>query len=240
MVTAHTTGYAHSGGAQIYYKCYGAGEPALVLLHGNGEDRHCFDKQIYDFSHRHLTITVDSRGHGKSTFGTEPLSIEQMAKDTFAVLDDMGLEKAVIIGFSDGGNVAIEMARQNQSRIHKLIVAGPNLNPQGVKWVIQLPIVLGYMACRFIGLFDERARRKAQILNLMVSYPKLRTRDISGIQLPSLIIGGQHDMIKYNHLCQIADAIDGAQLLIIEGADHFVFDKASNIINKDILDYIVT
>lgn len=238
MVIAHTTGYVQSGTAQIYYKCYGEGEPALILLHGNGEDRHCFDKQIYDFSHKHLTITVDSRGHGKSTFGSEALTIAQMAKDTFSVMDELKLQQAVVIGFSDGGNVAIEMARQDPSRIIKLIAAGPNLNQMGVKWYVQLPIILGYGLCAFMGLFSEKARRKAQILNLMVSYPRLKVEDISGIDLPTLIIGGEHDLIRYKHLREIADAIKGARLVIIEGVDHFVFDKAPNTVNKEILDFI--
>lgn len=237
MVTTHTSGYVRSGSAQIYYKCYGAGEPAMILLHGNGENRHCFEKQIFDFSQVHLTVTVDSRGHGKSTFGDEPLTICQMARDVFAVMDDLGLEHAVIVGFSDGANVAIEMARQNPKRVSKLVAAGPNLNQQGVKWYVQLPIILGYAACAVMGLFSEQAKRRAQILKLMVSYPALCESDLAGIRLPTLIIGGEHDMIRKSHLRRITDAIEGAKLLIIPGADHFVFEKAPDAVNPAILDF---
>ena len=86
---------------QLYYTEQGRGEP-LILLHGNGEDGSYFAKQIPYFARNYRVIAVDTRGHGQSPRGTAPFTIRQFAEDLKGLLDELGITKAHILGFSDG------------------------------------------------------------------------------------------------------------------------------------------
>ena len=129
----------------------GTGAP-LLLLHGNGECLDYFRSQIDFFSSRYRVIALDTRGHGASPRGQAPFTIAQFAEDLLEFMDGMRLSKAHILGFSDGGNIALTFALKHPERVDKLILNGANLDPSGVKRRVQLPIELGYaLARRFSG-----------------------------------------------------------------------------------------
>ena len=90
---------------QLHWEETGEGKP-LILLHGNGEDGTYFRGQMEAFSHKYRVIAVDTRGHGKSPRGTAPFSLGQFTEDLKDFLDEMGIEKGIFLGFSDGGNIA--------------------------------------------------------------------------------------------------------------------------------------
>lgn len=211
-------------GAAIHCFLKGEGSsPTLVLLHGNGEDHRCFERQWGAWSKCYRLIAIDSRGHGASTFGDAPLTIGRMAEDVLAVLDALGVEKAHVLGFSDGANVALDLALAHPDRVSSLVLAGGNLFPAGVKNSVQLPIVLGYGCCAFCGLFSKNARQKASVLGLMVKGPHVAPEALGAVDCPTLVLAGERDMIKEEHTCLIASHIPGARLHIIPGADHMVF-----------------
>ena len=93
----------------LHYIEKGSGKP-LILLHGNGEDSRYFKHQIRFFSRSRRVLAVDTRGHGKTKRGTKPFTIRQFAEDLAVFLKEKGIHKADIIGFSDGGNIAIIFA----------------------------------------------------------------------------------------------------------------------------------
>ena len=114
------------GDARIAYYDAGRGKP-LVLLHGNGEDSSYWKAQIPEFTRFFRVIAVDSRGHGASEAGTRGLSFELMAQDLKTLLDTLGIQKAHILGFSDGGNLAIKFALMFPTYVDKLILTGANV-----------------------------------------------------------------------------------------------------------------
>ena len=145
--------------------------PTLLLLHGNGEDGTYFVHQVEEFSRDFTVYAIDTRGHGKSPRGTAPFTISQFADDLLAFMDRQGLKQADILGFSDGGNIALTFALRHPDRVRRLILNGANLDPKGVKPLVQLPIVLGY---HFASLFKSpKARAKAELLGLMVKEPRI-------------------------------------------------------------------
>ena len=87
----------------------GCGRP-LILLHGNGNSSRYFKKQIRYFSAKFRVIAVDTRGHGKSPRGEGPFTMERFADDLKIFMEEMGIEKADILGFSDGANIALIFA----------------------------------------------------------------------------------------------------------------------------------
>ena len=106
--------------------------PALILLHGNGEDGSYFSHQMEAFSDRYRVIAVDTRGHGRTPRGDAPFTIRQFADDLLAFMDAQGLAKADILGFSDGGNIALVFALAHPERVGRLILNGANLDPSGL------------------------------------------------------------------------------------------------------------
>ena len=128
----------------LYYQEKGDQEP-FILLHGNGEDSSYFKNQIEYFSNRYRVIALDTRGHGKSPRGTKPFTIEQFSCDLYDFMSGLEIPREVILGFSDGANIAMKFAIKYPNMVKSLILNGGNLNPKGVKRTTQIQIDIGYI-----------------------------------------------------------------------------------------------
>ena len=216
----------------LYYKEKGKGKP-LILLHGNGEDSSYFESQMDYFSQTRRVIAVDTRGHGRSPRGPAPFTIRQFAEDLREFVEEMGIERADLLGFSDGGNIAIIFALRYPERVDRLILNGANLWSRGVKPSVQIPIILGYYAASFFGHFSGKARANAELLRLMVKDPNIEQEELRNIQSPTLVIAGERDMIREEHTRLIAAEIPGAELRIIPG-NHFVAAGNPETFNREV------
>lgn len=215
----------------------GTGTP-LILLHGNGEDVNYFEHQMEPFSKHFRVIAIDTRGHGKTPRGTAPFTIRQFADDLLAFMDAHAIEKADILGFSDGGNIAMVFAMKYPKRVGRLILDGANLDTGGVRRSIQLSIDFGYFMAKLFARKDPEARKKAELLGLMVHDPNVRPEELSQIQAPTLVVAGTKDMIKESHTRLIASSIPGASLTILPG-DHFVANQNPEAFNKAVLSFLL-
>lgn len=214
---------------KLHYTEQGTGQP-LILLHGNGEDSGYFVHQISHFSKEYRVIAIDTRGHGKSPRGDKPFTIQQFAEDLYDFLNEKGIDKALLLGFSDGGNIALEFALKHPERIEKLILNGANLYPSGVKAIYQWPIEIGYRIARLFSNKSEKAKHNTELLGLMVNEPHIEPSELSRLTMPVLVIAGTKDMIKESHTRLIYKSLPNAQLSIIEG-DHFVANKSEETFN---------
>lgn len=221
--------YIHLNGIRIHYGEYGQGEP-LILLHGNGEDHHIFDATIRYFSSHRRVIAMDSRGHGRSDWGRETLTIPLMAKDIVAFVLHQGLENVAIVGFSDGGNIALEASSELGARVEKLVVVGSNLHPQGLKTALRLIIWLTECWCSLL-CFVPSLRRKKAYYRLMSHQPRIDDVKLRRIVAKTLIVVGENDIVKKRHTEHIHREIAGSRLEVIKGADHFLFEKNNDEVN---------
>lgn len=203
-----------------YYAEQGEGEP-LVLLHGNGESHRYFDNQIAYFSASRRVIAMDTRGHGMSPRGTAPFTIRQFALDLGEFLDRLGLERVDLLGFSDGGNIALTFALDHPQRVGRLILNGANLDPGGVKASTQLPIELGYRMARYAARRDPRAVGHMEMLGLMVDQPRIDPEALRSLDIPTLVIVGTRDLIRAGHSRLIAANLPRGELVLIPGG-HFI------------------
>ncbi len=217
---------------QLYYREAGSGEP-LILLHGNGEDGSHFADVMKHFASRYRVIAVDTRGHGKSPRGEAPFTIRQFAEDLREFMDQQKIEKANLLGFSDGGNIALIFALQYPERVLRLILNGANLNAEGVKPSVQIPVEIGYRMARICSKISQRAKKNAEIVGLMVHDPNIDPDQLRSLCMPVLVIAGKQDMIKQKHTELIAKSIPNAWLSIIPG-DHFIAYKESKMFCKEV------
>ena len=208
----------------------GQGQP-MILLHGNGENCDYFEHQISHFSKQYHVIALDTRGHGQSPRGEKPFTIKQFAEDLHDFMDEKGIEKAVILGFSDGGNIALTFALKYPEQVEKMIVDGANLFPSGVKPLYQWPIELGYRIAKIFSRKSEKAKQNSEMLGLMVNEPHIEPSELSHLTMPVLVVAGTKDMIKESHTRLIYKSLPNAQMNIIEG-DHFVANKNAEAFNK--------
>ena len=219
---------------ELFYTKTGSGPP-LLLLHGNGEDGTYFVHQVEEFSRDFTVYAIDTRGHGQSPRGGAPFTISQFADDLLAFMDRQGPPRADILGFSDGGNIALTFALRHPERVNRLILNGANLDPKGVKPLVQLPIVLGY---HFASLSKSpKAKARAELLGLMVNEPHIDPAELGKLSMPVLVIAGTRDMIRENHTRLIANRIPNARLVLIPG-DHFIANKAPAAFDRAVRQFL--
>ena len=219
-----------------HYIEIGTGFP-LILLHGNGEDSSYFVHQIEAFSTHFRVIALDTRGHGQTPRGNAPFTIRQFAEDLIGFMDRHNIEKAHILGFSDGGNIALVFAMAHPERVEKLILNGANLDASGVKRSTQIPIEIGYRIAKHFARKSPEARKNAELLGLMVNDPNVRPEELSRIQAPTLLIAGSKDMIKESHTRLIAQSIPWAELVLIPG-NHFVANINPEAFNEAVMRFL--
>ena len=219
-----------------YFVEQGQGEN-LVLLHGNGENGGYFHYQLEEYSKHYHVYAPDTRGHGKTPRGTAPFTISQFADDLKVFLDERGIEKTHILGFSDGANIAMVFSLRYPQYVDKLILNGGNLNGAGVKPSVQLPIIIGYHIASMFAKKSEGAKANAEMLGLMVNDPALKAAQLAGIEAETLVIAGTKDMIRDSHTRLIARSLPHSRLEIIEG-DHFIAANRHEEFNRIVLDFL--
>lgn len=233
--------FLHNSGANIFYSEYFPADPqapTLILLHGNGEDHTYFVKQIPAFSPHFRLVLMDTRGQGQSTGGDGELNFSVFAADLLALMDHLQIAKAHLLGFSDGGNLALTFALAHPERVQSLILNGANLEPGGVKLSTQLPIVLGYGCCRLLSPFSHKARQNGAVLGLMVNHPHIPPQALAALTMPALVIVGERDMIRDSHSQLIARSLPNAQFVRIPGGDHFCAAKCPEVFNHAVLSFL--
>jgi len=221
---------------QHYFIERGQGAP-LLLLHGNGESGEYFQHQIDEFSKYYHVYAPDTRGHGRTPRGQAPFTIRQFAEDLLDFMDARGIGRAHLLGFSDGGNIALVFALAHPERVDRLILNGANLDARGVKRTTQLPIEIGYRVARIFSSKSEEALRHAELLGLMVHDPSIPAEALSRVQARTLVIAGTRDVIRPSHTRLIAERVPNAELALLPGT-HFVAAENPEAFNRRVLAFL--
>lgn len=215
---------------ELFYEEKGEKSP-LILLHGNGESHEYFAGQVEEFSKHFRVIALDTRGHGKSPRGTAPFSIAQFAEDLHDFMLKKSILRASLLGFSDGGNIALTFALKYPEMVKQLILNGANLCPAGVKRRYQIPIEIDYHFSKLLG------GKSTETLALMVNEPNIRPEELQKIKCRTLVIVGTKDMITPQHSKLIFQSLPNAEFAEIRGS-HFVAHENPNEFNRAVLKFL--
>ncbi|MBB4806855.1 pimeloyl-ACP methyl ester carboxylesterase [Chryseobacterium defluvii] len=228
--------FADVNGVKLYYEIYGEGEP-LLMLHGNGQSISAFINQVEDFSRKYKVILVDCRGRGKSAYDkNKELTFDLQTEDLKQFLDKLGIKKTKILGWSDGGILAISLALKYPELTDKIACSGANIFPEGIK-DDELKSLKEYKASLVSSNRNHQNDLLIDLLDLDIKYPNWKFEDLKNIQCPSLIIAGDKDMIKTEHTVKIAEFIPKGQLAVIPKSSHFVPEEKPTIFNQLVLDF---
>ncbi|MHB8095055.1 MAG: alpha/beta fold hydrolase [Candidatus Aminicenantales bacterium] len=240
--------YVNTGDAQIYCEVYGEGKP-VVLLHGGFAYIDQFKNYIPVLSRKFKVIAVATRGYGKSELGTRKYSYDLLAEDVKAVIQKECREKAIIIGFSDGSNVAYLMARRYPELVDKIVVMGGALgisgySKEGLDWLKNFSS-REFESYRpdFKKMTPQPARWSEFIESLrsMWATPQiLPFDDLRIIECPVLMLYGDRDFYcSVEHIAQIYKNLRNAQLVICPNSGHVdVSPRNMTILERHILKYI--
>lgn len=231
--------YAAIRGIQIYYEIYGKGEP-LLFIHGNNGSIQDFKNQIPSFSKNYQVIIADNRSHGKSIDTQDFLSYEQMADDFASLLDYLKLDSVNVVGWSDGGINGLLLASRHPKKVRKLAVTGANLTPEPVKstdaWVVENEYHVIDSLSRLP--VNAESKRQLKLHRLLVNEPHISHAELNKIQCPTLVIGGDHDVIMPRHTLEIAEAIPRSYLWILPNSGHSTPIAYKDLFNSTILEFL--
>ncbi len=213
--------YYNIRGFKMYVEVYGQGKP-LLFIHGNGGSINNFTKQIPYFSQKYKVIIADSRAQGKSADAADSLSYEMMADDYAALLDAMKIDTAFVVGWSDGGINGLLMAIRHPEKVKKLAITGANLRPDTTAvpqdvWNMVIPMYTELKAKPDKNAMEKRGYK---LLKLLVENPHIPLIDLQKISCPTLVIAGDHDVIKEEHTLEIYKNIPTAYLWILPNSGH--------------------
>lgn len=220
-------------GARLYYETYGQGEP-LLLLYGYGQAIGAWHLQITELAKHFRVLAVDTRGHGRSLDETNPeLTYDLLAEDVRQLLDHLQVRRVRVLGWSDGANTALHLARRAPDYVAALVLVGANLSPapEAVD-----PALLALLQQELAALPPTSAA--ARWHRLQLQEPHLRPTDLAPLHVPTLVLAGQYDIILEAHTRALAAALPGAELTIFPEASHFVPHEQPQAFNARVLAFL--
>lgn len=229
--------YIKTRGFKMYYETYGKGEP-LIIIHGNGGSINNFLYQIPYFSKDYKVILADSRAQGKSADTGDSLSYEMMTDDLNALLDSLHLDSCYVIGWSDGGINGLLLAMRHPDKVKKLAVTGANLWPDTTavdlfvyNWAMQYNDTLTKMKQ------TPEIKNQRKLAHLLSYEPHISVSQLQKIKCPTLVIGGDHDVLLPKHTMLIAESIPKSYLWILPNSGHSTPVFYKDEFNKTVGDF---
>lgn len=234
---------------KVYYEIYGAGEP-LLLLHGNSGSIENLLYQIPELSKHFKVIAVDSRAQGKSTDSDKEITYALMASDMSALIDKLNLGSVHVVGWSDGGNVGLELALAQPQKVKKLVTFGANYTHEN--WMAQpdsvameandprllktAPLMKKYKE----GLDKLSPVVRKKLADLTEKYPNFTEGQLKQIRVPVLIVVGDRDAINLAQTISLFTSLPHSQLFIVPGASHMVPAEQPELINSEVIKFLTT
>jgi pimeloyl-ACP methyl ester carboxylesterase len=211
---------------RIYYAVQGSGR-TLVLLHGGGDSgEHSFEQQLDMFSVHHRIIAPDQVGQGRTPDVPGPLSYSGMMQDTAAVLQQLKLRNVDVMGFSDGGILALMLAARYPELVRRLVISGVNISPEGL--TDEQREGLRALQTPQPASIDEKL---TQLWLTSPTITELNPTLLATISKPVLVISGDRDAIRLEHTLEIFRALPDAELCILPGTDHGTFSGRPEWLN---------
>jgi pimeloyl-ACP methyl ester carboxylesterase len=263
-----TTNVEGSGGAQRFYEVRGAklyterfghGQPVLFLHGGMTFFDSTFAKQRDYFAAHRTVIGIDQRGHGHSPDGAWTLSYQLMADDTAAVLGQLGLGPVDVVGQSDGGDIALLLARDHPELVRRVVISGANLRsgltPEEVQqrrgWSSeQLSAKLQKISDSLPPSFrpdygrvspdgpDHWMTLLGKCYFMWIEPVVIEPPELKKITAPVLVVAGDRDETPLEETLEIYRGVPHGQLFIVPGAGHGTLQTRPELVNPAILEFL--
>lgn len=240
--------YVDAGGVRTFYETDGEGDP-LLLLHGGFVTNTSWSNQRGPLAAAYRVYLPERRAHGRTSDIPGPITYVDMAADTVAFMDAVGVESAHVVGWSDGGNVGLEVALANPERVRKLVLIGAaahldGATEEGKQWVdtVTADDMPPFIRDGYARLSPDGADHFPIVFEKLVTLwrtePRHAMSELSGIEAPTLVLIGDNDGLTVEHAAAMAKALPNGQLAVVPGADHFLIFTKAALVNRLILDFL--
>lgn len=242
------SGYAPVNGLKMYYEIYGAAvsrNPPLVLLHGGGSTiETTFGKVLPSLAKHRQVIAFEQQGHGRTAdIVDRPFTFEQSADDAAALLDHLKIAKADFFGFSNGGNIALQVAIRHPNRVRKLVVASAMFKRDGLYpeiWEFMKRSTLEVMPKELKEAYRKVSPHPEQLPTFhdksakrMLEFKDWRPEDIQSINAPTLLMIGDADSVRPEHATEMFRLLPHAQLAVLPGGHGTYIGEVTAVSLKD-------
>lgn len=238
-------GYVEHDGARIWYASYGAGSPVILLHGGLGHSGNWGYQVPALLEQGYRAVLIDSRGHGHSTRDQRPFSYELLASDVVAVLDRLHLDRAALVGWSDGACTALVLADQAPARAIGVFFFACNMDPSGTKEIEFTPVLQRCFNRHVqdygqLSATPDQFEQFADAVGLMQrTQPNYSAQDLVRIQVPVAIVQSEHDeFIKREHAEYLAQTIPGAAFIELPAVTHFAPWQRPAQFNRVMLNFL--
>lgn len=239
-------GYLEHGHARIWVATFGAGPP-VILLHGGLGHSGNWGHQVpalVDAGYR--VVVIDSRGHGRSTRDARPFTYELMASDVRAVMDALRLERAALVGWSDGACTALVLAMQSPARVAGVFFFACNMDPSGTMEVDFSNPALGRCYGRHVvdyaalsAIPDDFESFSQAVGEMMKTEPNYSADDLAQIKTPVAVVLGEHDeFIKRDHMEYLHRSIPGSEMILLPDVSHFAPLQRPKLFNAAVGEFL--
>jgi pimeloyl-ACP methyl ester carboxylesterase len=247
-ILGRSGGYAKIDGIGFYYEIHGKGHP-LVLMHGAWATIESLAFQVGPLSERFKVILVERRGHGRTPDTPGKFTYMQGAEDMKRVLEHLGVSQAHIVGWSDGGVIGLLMARHHPDIMKRFVCIGGSYHFRGYTRTFAKSFVdstsdsLDPMMAQaykwtsadgpehFPVVFEK-------IKGMSSSHPRYTKNELKSIQIPTLIMSGDADVVSLEHSVNFFKGLPKAQLSIIPGTTHMLPMERPDLVNSQIIQFL--
>ena len=244
-ISHEVTGLAPVNGVKIFYATIGTGDP-VILLHGGLANSDYWGGQVQALAARHQVVLMDSRGHGRSGRDARPFGYDLMADDVVGLLDFLHLGPVDVVGWSDGGIIALDLALRHPDRVRRIFAFAANTVTSGVEDDVEKNPTFATFIARAGREYQalsptpgDYAAFLEQIGHMWASQPNWTDAELLTIKAPVLIVDGDHDeAIKRAHTEYIAATIPHAGLCLLPNASHFAFLQDPTSFNDALLHFL--
>ena len=233
-------------GARIWYASYGSGPPVILLHGGLGHSGNWGYQMPALVRNGYRAILIDSRGHGRSTRDARPFTYELMAADVLAVMNTLHIERAGLVGWSDGACIALILAAQAPARVAGVFFFACNMDPSGTKEITEFTPILRRCINRHTQDYKQLSATPDQFdalsdaVGLMQkTQPNYSVNDLARMSVPVVIVQSEYDeFIKREHAEYLARSIPNAEFIHLPGVSHFAPLQRPEQFNKAIVAFL--
>lgn len=221
-------GYGPTNGLRMYHEVHGSGRP-LVLLHGGGSTiRTTFGAVLHSLARDRQVIAIEQQGHGHTADIDRPLSFEQMADDTAALLAHLGVQHADVFGFSNGGNVALQLAIRHPRLVRRLVAGSVFWRNDGLQPAVRASFVRGATPADMPAVLREEylavapdptalPRLVDKLMAMLAGFRDWPEASLRGIGAPTLLLQGNDDVARLEHIAELSRLIPDCELAVLPG-----------------------
>ncbi len=253
--------YVEANGLRVYYEVYGEGEP-LLLIHGGTATSRSWASHLPAFTEHFRVFAPDSRGHGRTDNPTSELGYRAMADDVAALVGALGLQRPLVLGYSDGGQIALELGMRYPGLAKGLVLGGTQFRFSEA-YLEAVRELLGITDSE--GLEPEKLEREQpewvaflreahghvygpeywktyvqQIASLWLTPLRYTSEDFAAVTDPVLILIGDRDGgAAPEESVELFRLLPNAELAVAPGSDHGFIEAKAGLFDALALDFLM-